>query len=59
MENRIISNKNAIAGELSTFFTNIGPNLANEIPQISKTFGQYFSPADTLVDQYVSSMILP
>ena len=28
MENRIISNKNAIAGEFNTFFTNIGPNLA-------------------------------
>ena len=42
MENRIISNKNAIAGEFNTFFTNIGPNLANEIPQISKTFDQYF-----------------
>ena len=56
---KIISNKNAVAGEFNTFFKNIGPNLANEIPQISKTFDQYFSPVDTLVDQYVSPMILP
>ena len=56
---KIISNKNAVAGEFNTFFKNIGPNLANEIPQISKTFDQYFSPVDTLVDQYVLPMILP
>ena len=45
-ENRIISDKNAIAEEFNTFFTNIVPNLANKIPQISKTFDQYFSPVD-------------
>ena len=50
-ENRIISDKNAIAEEFNTFFTNIGPNLANKIPQISKTFDQYFSPVDTQINQ--------
>ena len=56
MENRIISDKNAIAGEFNNFYANIGPKLANKIPQISKTFDQYFSPVDTLVDQYFSPL---
>ena len=30
-ENGITSDKNAIAEEFNTFFTNIGPNLANKI----------------------------
>ena len=34
-ENRFISDKNSVAE---------GPLLANKIPQISKTFDQYFSP---------------
>ena len=46
-ENGIISDKNAIVREFNTFFTNIGPNLANKITQISKTFDQYFSPIGT------------
>ena len=29
---------------------NIGPDLVNKIPQVSKTFDQYFSPADTEID---------
>ena len=29
---------------------NIGPNLVNKIPQVSKTFDQYFSPVDTEMD---------
>ena len=45
-ENRIISDKNAIAEEFDAFFTNIGQNLANKIPQISTTFDQYFTPVD-------------
>ena len=48
-KNRIISDKHAIAEEFNTFFTNIGPNLANRIPKISKTFDQYFSPVDTQI----------
>ena len=32
------------------FFTNIRPDLANKIPQVNKTFDQYFSPADTKID---------
>ena len=51
-ENRIISDKNAIAEEFNTFFTNIGPNLANKILQISKTFDQYFSPVDTQLNHH-------
>ena len=51
MENRIISDKNAIAQEF-TFFMNIGPNPANKIPQIIKTFDQYFSPVDTQINQH-------
>ena len=51
-ENRIISDKNAIAEEFNTFFTNIVPNLANKIPQISKTFDQYFSPVDTQLNHH-------
>ena len=51
-ENRIISDKNAIAEEFNTFFTNIGPNLANKIPQISKTLDQYFSPADSQINHH-------
>ena len=34
--NRIISDKNGIAEVFSTFFMNIGPNLANKIPQVCK-----------------------
>ena len=51
-ENRIISDKNAIAEEFNTFFTNIVPNLANKIPQISKTFDQCFSPVDTQLNHH-------
>ena len=49
-ENGIISNKNAIAEGFSIFFKNIGSNLANKLPQISKTFYQYLCPAYTHVD---------
>ena len=42
-KNRIISEKNTIAEEFNTFFTNVGANLANKIPQVSKTFNQYFT----------------
>ena len=49
--NRIISDKNAIAQEF-TFFMNIGPNPANKIPQIIKTFDHYFSPVDTQINQH-------
>ena len=35
---KIIPGKNAIAETFNTFFTNIGPNLAKKIPQVSKTF---------------------
>ena len=31
---------------------NIGPNPANKIPQIIKTFDQYFSPVDTQINQH-------
>ena len=34
------------------FFTNTGPNLANKIPQISKTFDQNFSPVDTQINRH-------
>ena len=37
---------------LILFFTNIGPNLANKIPQISKTFDQYFSPVNTQINHH-------
>ena len=49
-ENGIISDKNTIAEEFNTFFTNIGPNLSKKIPQISETFDQYFSPVDTQIN---------
>ena len=49
MENGIISDKSTIAEEFNTFFTNIGPNMANKKLQVSKTFDQYFSPADTQI----------
>ena len=32
------------------FFTNVGPNLTNKKPQLSKAFDQYFSPFDTQID---------
>ena len=48
-ENGIISDKNAIAEEFNTFFIIIGPNLANEIAEVSKMFDQYFCPVDTLI----------
>ena len=51
-ENRIISDKNAIIEEFNTFLTNIGPNLAPKIPEISKTFDQYFSPVDTQINHH-------
>ena len=42
MQNEIISDKNAIVEEL-----NISPNLADKMPQVSKTFHQnVFSPVD-------------
>ena len=50
IENRIILDKNAIAEEFITFFANIAPNLANKIPQVSKTFDQFFFPVDTQID---------
>ena len=49
-EKGIISDKNTFAEEFNTFFTNIGPNLSEKIPQISKTFDQYFSPVDTQIN---------
>ena len=52
MENRIISDKNTIAEEFNTFFMNMGPNLANKIPQISKTLDQYFSPVYTQINHH-------
>ena len=33
-------------------FTNVGPNLTNKEPQLSKTFDQYFSPFDTQIDYH-------
>ena len=51
-ENGIVSDKNAIAEEFNTLFMNIGPNLANKISQISKTFDQYFSPVDTQINDH-------
>ena len=48
-ENEIISDKNAIAEEFNTFFIIIGPNLANEIAEVSKMFDQYFCAVDTLI----------
>ena len=36
-----MSDKNSVAE---------GPHLANKIPQISKTFDQYFSPIDTQIN---------
>ena len=51
-ENEIISDINAIDVEFNTFFTNICPNLANKIPQISKKFDQYFSLVDTGINHY-------
>ena len=50
IENRIILDKNAIAEEFITFFANIAPNLANKIPQVSKTFDQFFFTVDTQID---------
>ena len=44
--------KNAIAEEFNTFFTNIGPNPANKIPQVSKTLHQYFSAVDTQINNH-------
>ena len=29
---------------------NLGINLANKMPQVSKTFDQYFSPVDTQIN---------
>ena len=52
IENRIILDKNAIAEEFITFFANIAPNLANKIPQVSKTFDQFFFPVDTQIDYH-------
>ena len=37
---------------LILFFTNIGPNLANKIPQIIKTFDQDFFPVDTQINHH-------
>ena len=34
------------------FFTNIGPNLANKIPKVSKMFEQYLSPVDTQINYH-------
>ena len=47
-ENRIISDKNAIIEEFNTFLTNMAP----KIPEISKTFDQYFSPVDTQINHH-------
>ena len=51
-ENGITSDKNAIAKEFSTFFTSIGPDPANRIPPVSKTFDQYFFLVDTKIDYH-------
>ena len=51
-ESGIISDKNTIAEEFNAFFTNIDPNLSKKIPQISKTFNQYFSPIDTQINHH-------
>ena len=47
-ENRIISDKNAIIQEFNTFLKNMAP----KIPEISKTFDQYFSPVDTQINHH-------
>ena len=47
-----MSDKNANAEEFNTFFTNIGRNLANKTPQIIKTFDQYFSIVDALINHH-------
>ena len=51
-ENGIMFDKNAIAEEFNTFFTNIGPNPANKIPQVSQTLYQYFSAVDTQINNH-------
>ena len=52
MENGIISDKNATAEKFNTFFPNIGPNLANKIPQVSKAVDHYFSLVDTQINHH-------
>ena len=44
---RMVFQKNS-----TLFFTNIGPNLPNKIPQLSKTFDHYFSPVDTQINHH-------
>ena len=36
LETKSIHNHNKIAEEMNKFFTNVGPNLANKIPNIKK-----------------------
>ena len=36
--------------KIQYFFKNIGPNLANKIPQLSRSFDQYIFPVDTQTD---------
>ena len=51
-ENGIISDKNATAEKFNTFFPNIGPNLVNKIPQVSKAVDHYFSLVDTQINHH-------
>ena len=48
-KHKIISKKEDIANEFNNFFTNVGPNLANNIPLIPKN--------DTTIYDYLEEII--
>ena len=49
-DGRTIYNANEIADEFNNLFTNVGPNLAEKIPQSDKSFKEYLSQSDILME---------
>ena len=50
LDTKSIHNHNQIAEELNNFFTNVGPNLANKIPNIKKSFEDYLNRNENTID---------
>ena len=45
-----IYNQEQIANEFNNFFTNVGPNLANKIPTVQKSFEEYLNKSESFID---------
>ena len=52
VNNRVTTDKSVIADGFNSFFVNIGPNLANNIPSVNK------SPTSFMKNCFVESMVV-